>query len=367
MEKSYKILNSHILKLDPVFLLSQECLMNYLLSSKKDSNRNVKTMRELYGFADIPLILVNSKNTIVQFSKPILDLFGRRDDQLVEHPLQTLFKDEHIVILHNIRNRIAGKNSIVGINSNDQIFNVEVNITPLRSSVLLEFKLIDEILDFEELIQVHTDLFNEIIMTSYPAFMIHQIYLFHPSIYQRTFSRFTFLLMITDVQSGDSESYIDSMKQYFTNSSVLSFNSSLWCSIFVSDTFMIESIKCYQHFALGDDKKAGIILDGYELPVLFYNLPDNFDWTDVESLITSVPPHISIEPIFKLYEYYQYINYLVAGHLIVPRSMVRYFEDVSITEIVDDLAMIENSDVANVNFFEPSIQRFSHFISYQNI
>lgn len=136
-QRCCKVLYSYILKLDPVLLLTQECLMNYLLDEKKKTKSSVRNMKELYRQANILLILIGGKETIIQFSMPIIDIFGRQEDQLIGHPIQTLFHDEHFRLFSNIRHRIAGMHYIKLINPNDQDFSIRVNVTPIGSNVLL--------------------------------------------------------------------------------------------------------------------------------------------------------------------------------------------------------------------------------------
>lgn len=226
-------------------------------------------MKELYRQANVPFILIGGRETIIQFSMPIIDIFGQREDQLIGHSIQTLFYDDHYGLFNKIRHRIAGIHFIKGINSNDQVFNLRVNVRPIYWNVLLQIMPIDDTMEYEELIQVHNDLFNEILWSSHPFFMFQQSQHSQPFMHQRNLSRFTFLLMLTDMQQVDARSPLESVKDYFSSSIVLYSNYSTFCSLFVGENHMAEAFECYQEFAPYDPKKAGVMLEGYDLSVYF--------------------------------------------------------------------------------------------------
>lgn len=141
-------------------------------------------------------------------------------------------------------------------------------------------------------------------------------------------------------------------------------NCSIFCSLFIGDNHKTEAFKCYQKFAVYDPKKAGMILEGYDLIVYFLGLPDDLDSSNVEDIMTSMPPYISIEPMINIYSYFKYINKLVAGHLIISQSFVKYFDNLNVLPFDDELEMLNNAEVLKLTHIEPSISNFPQLLSF---
>lgn len=346
-----QILNSYVLNLDPVFLLTQKSLMDYLLATKRENLTSIKHMKELFTAANAPVLFIGDNDTIVQYSKPIIKMFGMRDDQLIGHSLSMIIQDDTRKFAIHIHKRIDSIHNVKGINSNDELLNIEAKITSLRSYVLLELKMMDEIMDIEELIQVHSDLYNEYISTSFLWSMIQQSNLIYPDIYQRTFQKFSFLIIKVDSYTAENEINIELLKHYFSECIVLFFDFSLWISIFVGENPILEAIRCYQIFGMNDDRKAGVILEGNCLTVQFFGLSENIDWIDPRDIMTSVPPHVSIEPKLDLINYLQYIDKIVLGKLVGCESMSKYFEESTISSNESGLVSIFNQDITEIQLF----------------
>lgn len=346
-KKMERIIHYHILKLPLDFICSQSCLMAYLIESEDYDKSKIKCMKELFDAANIPILFVKDKFAIALSSKPVSKVFDMKDEQIIGQSLLTLVPPENKRFYHNILSKIPGNVMVQGNTTNNEIVNFEARVTFFNDITMICLKEINELVDFEELITVHSQLYDDYLTSSFPFYLLNYIQDEEfKGYYQRNFRRYSFVTVAIENSINDLGSPIADMLNYFPHCFVFAHSCSLFMAIFVGENATFDAISCYTQFGCDESRRSGLIFEGKDLEIFFLGLPENIDSENYDEM----PLHLSLEPIINLNMILDYTMKMIPGNLLVPNELSRYFKQESILNQNEEFFFVNNIDMNNLHF-----------------
>lgn len=349
--------------LPPVYVAQNNCLMDYVTDIDEKANKAIAdTYISLYENSDIALILINDRLSITSFTQAALHLFSYRAEQLIGQQIDLLFpKDiesndikffQHISIVLKKQAENTFTRTLVGRLSygEESMFKVKITGFYLNEDdenslyFVLECTSQYGLYYYDEMIQNHTDVFNEMFQYSVPISLFNNSTQRENGILVKNFTRFCMAYVFTQVpddpeglrnQLCNTLSYLNGndggLVYYYTNSTCL--------AIFIDENpnYLFHA---YQFFKSFGKNCCGFIVEGTDIDLVFFPqppIPDEYNGSEMPIEITQqYQPSMTIEPITKMMMNVPALARLCKkGKLICTEGLMQFYLDTKY-QIIDN-------------------------------